>query len=163
MRTAVALMYAGAGLTILSAIVFFATLDQYVDALADASGVRSQAHIDATVDQASAREVFRAVLGVSLWIWMAVKNGQGRKWARVVATVFGVINVAGLALLFGLLSSLGSKELLGYILPLLVVGSASVVLGIVILAQLYRPASSDYYDQSTRYEAAMTLHGYGQL
>jgi hypothetical protein len=160
MRTATALMYVGAGLTILGAIVFFATTDQYADALAEASGVRSQARIDQAVDRAEGREILRAMLGVCLWIWMAVKNGQGRRWARVVATVFAVINVAGFALGFALLSGLDSDDLLDYLLPQLVVGSASVVLGIVILVQLYRPASSHYYDESTRYEAAMTLRGY---
>lgn len=160
MRTAIALMYVGAGLTVLSAIIFFATIDRYVDALADANDLRSQASIDATVNEANLREIVRTVLGVGLWLWMAVKNGQGRRWARVVATVFGVLNLAGFVLVFAFLSQLASGyDLLGYLIPQLVTGSASVVLGIVILVQLYRPPSSHYYDESTRYEAWMTLRG----
>jgi hypothetical protein len=154
-------MYVGAGLTVLSAIVFFLTTDRLGEALVEAGGrVRSQRLVDAAVDRAKAREVFRTVLGVCLWIWMAVKNGEGRRWARVVATVFGVINVIGFALGFGLASGLGSGDVLEYLLPQLVLASVSVLLGIVILVQLYRAASSQYYDESTRYQAAMTLRGY---
>jgi hypothetical protein len=160
MRTATALMYVGAGLSILGAIVFFATTDQYADALAAASGVRDQALIDRTVDRAEGQELFRALVEVCLWMWMAVKNQQGRRWARVVATTFGVINVAGLIIGSVGLSSLDLGALLDYMLPQLVVGTASVVLGIVILIQLYRPESSEYYDDSTRHRAAMILRGY---
>lgn len=160
MRTAVALMYVGAGLTILSAVVFFATTDQYAEALAEASGVGSTSRIDRAVSEARARELFQTALGVCLWIWMAVKNDQGRKWARVVATVFGVINVAGFALGGAVMGGIASQDLVDYLLPQFVVGAASVVLGIVILVKLYGSASSRYYDESSRYEAAMTLRGY---
>jgi hypothetical protein len=89
---------------------------------------------------------------------MAVKNGEGRRRARVVATVFGVINVTGFVLGGALASGLDSQDLYDDLLPQLLVSAASVVLGIVVL--LYREASSRYYDASTRYEAAMTLRGY---
>lgn len=160
MQTATALMWVGAGLTIVSAIVFFATTDQYADALAEASGVRNPTLIDREVNRAEGQTVFRTVLGVCLWIWMAVKNGQGRKWARVVATVFGVINAVGLVLGGAFVSGLDSGDLLDYLLPQFVVSGVSVALEVFILVQLYRPASSHYYDESTRYKAAMTLRGY---
>lgn len=44
--------------------------------------------------------------------------------------------------------------------PRLVEGTADVVPGIVIPVTLYHPASSHYYDEPTRYEAAMTARGY---
>jgi hypothetical protein len=148
--------------TVLSAVIFFATTDQYADALAHASSspVRSQARIDRIVSEAEVRQIFQTALGVCLWIWMAVKNGEGRRWARVVATVFGVINVTGFVLGGALAAGLDSQDLYDYLLPQLVVGTASVVLGIVVLVLLYREPSSRYYDDTTRYEAAMTLRGY---
>jgi hypothetical protein len=100
------------------------------------------------------------MLGVGLWVWMAVKNGHGRKWARVVATVFGVINVLGFVLGGALLSGLDSSDMVEYLLPQLIVGGTLVLLGVVILVQLHGTAASRFYDESTRYQAAMTLRGF---
>jgi hypothetical protein len=159
-RTASALMFVGAGLTVLSAVVFFATTERYAEALAEASDFRSRISIDREVDQATGQELVRTMLGVGLWIWMAVKNGQGRKWARVVATVFGVINVVGFALGGALLSGIDSSEMLEYMLPQLILGGITVLLGVVILVHLHGAAASRFYEESTRYQAAMTLRGY---
>lgn len=159
-RTAVALMYVGAGLTILSGVVFFATTDRLAEALTEASTAPSPALVDAAVDRAEGRELFRSAVGVCLWIWMAVKNREGRRWARGVATAFGVINVAGLLLGFGLVSGLDSGDVFEHLLPQLVLGIGSALLGVVILVQLYAAAASDFYDESARYQAAMTLRGY---
>ena len=159
MRTASALMLVGAGLTILSAFVFFASTDQYAEALVEATGA-SPARVQQAVSQEEGQEVFRTLFGVALWVWMAVKNSQGRKWARVVATVFGVINAGSLLLGGALVGGLDSGDLVEYLLPQLVIGVTSVVLGIVILVQLYRPAASQYYEEAARFEAALTLRGY---
>jgi hypothetical protein len=160
MRTAIALMCVGAALMILSAIVFFATIDRYANAVTEVNGAANQAWIDRAVSHAERQEIFRTLIAVCLWIWMAVKNGQGRKWARVVATVFGVINVVGFAFGGALVEGSGSDALSDYVLPYVVMAAISVVLGIVILVQLYRPDSSRYYNESKRYTAAMTLRGY---
>jgi hypothetical protein len=160
MRRATALMYVGAGLTVVSAVLSFATSDQLADALADATGVRSDAMIDRAVADAQVQELFRTVIGVCLWVWMAIKNGEGRRWARVVATVFGIINVFGFAFGFLVMEGLEMEDLVDYLLPQLVLGAASVVLGVVILFQLHHPESAYYYDEAERYQAAMTLRGY---
>lgn len=160
MRRATALMYVGAGLTVVSAVLTFATSGQLAEALADATGVRSEAMIDRSVADAQAQALFRAVTGVCLWVWMAVKNGEGRRWARVVATVFGIINVFGFALGFVVMDGLDMGDLVDHLLPQLVLGTASVVLGMVVLFQLHHPESAYYYDEAERYQAAMTLRGY---
>jgi hypothetical protein len=156
MRLATALMYAGAGLTLLSAFIFFATMEQLADSIAEDNPLLSQAAVDRAVSRAQGQEVLRAIVGVCLWVWMAVKNGQGRRWARVVATVFGIINLAGLGL-GGALAAGTSEGEAGYVLPLLLVAGVGGVLAIVILVQLYRPGSSRYYDETARWQAAMTL------
>lgn len=102
----------------------------------------------------------RTIVGVCLWVWMAIKNGQGRKWARVVATIFGVINLIGIGLGGALIAGAGEGEA-GYVLPLLVVAGVGGVLAVVTLIQLYRSGSSRYYDETARWQAAMTLGGYG--
>jgi hypothetical protein len=40
-------------------------------------------------------EVTGALLGASVWLWMADRNGKGRRWARVVSAVlFGIDTLA---------------------------------------------------------------------
>ena len=74
-------------------------------------------------------------------MWMAIKNGQGRSWARVVACVLGGLNI-----LFTLLSFAGGTTAL-YRLVFSLVG---VALAGVILYLLYRPESTRYYDFASR-------------
>ena len=67
---------------------------------------------------------------------MAVKNGQGRSWARVVATVLGGLSV------LSTLSNLAQGNTTALSLVLSLVG---IVLAAVILWFLYRPESSRFY------------------
>ena len=86
--TAVKLMYAGAIVSALSLIVGVVTIGSLRSALkrANPSYTSSQLH---TAEVAGV--VFIVVLGligVGLWIWMAMANKRGANWARIVATVF---------------------------------------------------------------------------
>jgi hypothetical protein len=158
-------MYVGAGLTILSTVIFFATRGQLADSLAEAHPTATMVTVDRAVDRLQAREIMRTVLGVGLWIWMAVKNGDGRRWARVLATAFGVVNLIGFALVLALVASNGGGDgggsnLVDYTLPYLVLAGVGGVLAVVTLVQLYRADSSLYYDEAARWDAALTLRGY---
>ena len=158
-------MYVGAGLTILSTVIFFATRGQLADSLAEAHPTATMVTVDRAVDRLQAREIMRTVLGVGLWIWMAVKNGDGRRWARVLATAFGVVNLIGFALVLALVASNGGGDgggsnLVDYTLPYLVLAGVGGVLAVVTLVQLYRADSSLYYDETARWDAALTLRGH---
>jgi hypothetical protein len=72
---------------------------------------------------------------------MAVKNGQGRSWARVVATVLGALNI--LFTLFGLVGETATS--LTVVMSLI-----SLALAGVILFLLFRPESSRFYDFRSR-------------
>jgi hypothetical protein len=162
-RSAVALMYVGAGLTILSTVVLFATEGQLADAVAEAVPDVSRAAVEREVDRIEARALVRTAVGVGLWIWMAVKNGEGRRWARVLATVFGVINLISLGLGILVVTSLGADEgvgtVVGYTVPYFILGCVDGVVAVVILVLLYREDSSRYYDETARWDAAVTLYG----
>jgi hypothetical protein len=67
---------------------------------------------------------------------MAWKNGQGRSWARVVATVLGAFNVLG---------TLGSFTQPGATGVTVTISIVNMVLAIVILVLLWRKESSSYY------------------
>jgi hypothetical protein len=47
-----------------------------------------------------------------------------------------------------------------YLLPQLLVNAVSVITAIVILVMLFRPDANRFYEESTRYKAALTLRGY---
>jgi hypothetical protein len=158
-------MYVGAGLTILSTVIFFATKGQLADSLADGNPTATRVTVDRAVDRLQAREIVRVVLGVGLWIWMAVKNGDGRRWARVVATAFGMVNLIAFAFALALVASNGGDDgggnnLVDYTLPYLILAGVGGVLAVVTLVQLYRADSSLYYDETARWDAALTLRGH---
>ena len=138
---AVKLMLAGAALSILSLLYSLTTLGGLKDdireqAIKDDANV-SQSTIDAAYGVAIALFLVFGLLGALLWAWMAWKNGQGRGWARVVATVFAGLNIIGL--LFTLAG--GNAE------PVSVIASViSVILAVVILVLLWKKESTQFYE-----------------
>jgi hypothetical protein len=137
---AVKLMYAGAILSVLSLIYSFTTMGDFKDDLADQMrrddpGV-SQSTIDAAYSVGIAFAIIFGLLGALLWVWMAWKNGQGRGWARVVATVLAGLNLVGL--LFTAAAS--NSE------PVTLISSiVSVLLAVVILVLLWKKESTEFY------------------
>ena len=91
-----------------------------------------------------------AVFGLvflGLWIWMAVMNGKGRNWARITATVFGALSLAGSLSSVGNIA--GNAALGGATMPM---STASVVLSVLdpllviaILVLLWVRPSSAYF------------------
>ena len=87
------------------------------------------------------------LITLGLWIWMAVMNGKGRNWARITATVFGALSLAGS--ISSLANLAGSAALGGAAMP----GSAaSAVLAVIdpllvvaILVLLWLRPSSAYF------------------
>lgn len=144
-RLAVRLMWAGAGLSLIGLVVTLLTLDslksQLRDSLEESDPSYTQSDFDAIYAVSVTVAVIASLVGVALWAWMAWKNGQGRPWARIVATVFGALN---------LLSILGTLGLGGATGATVVVSLLSLVLAIVILVLLWRKESSDFYSARSR-------------
>lgn len=140
---AVKLMLVGAALSVLSLLYSLTTLgglkDEVREQLMKDDVNVSQSTIDAGYAVAIGFAILFGLVGAVLWAWMAWKNGQGRSWARVVATVFGVLNVLGL--LFT--GTGGTAEPISVALSVI-----SVVLAIVVLVLLWRKESSEFYAAS---------------
>nr|MCW2728670.1 hypothetical protein [Aeromicrobium sp.] len=137
---AVKLMLVGAGLSVLSLIYSLTTIGDLKDdvreqLLKDDANV-SQSTIDAGYAVAIGFLILFGLVGAVLWAWMAWKNGQGRSWARVVATVFAALNVLGV-----LFTGTGA----GVDTISLVLSIIGVVLAIVVLVLLWRKESSAFY------------------
>jgi hypothetical protein len=138
---AVRLMYVGAVLSLVGLLTTVTRTDAIRDAVEDSDSSLSESEIDTAVSVGIGFAVVVGLVGVGLWIWMAVTNGHGYSWARVVATVFGCLNV-GFTLL-----GLGRPEATGLSNA---IGLFGVALAIVILVLLWRPESSRYYEIKSR-------------
>ncbi|SDK29138.1 hypothetical protein SAMN05428985_103430 [Nocardioides sp. YR527] len=91
-----------------------------------------------------------AVLGLvalGLWIWMAVMNGKGRNWARIVATILGALSLAGSLSSVGNIA--GNAALGGATMPMsagnVVLSVLDPLLVIAILVLLWLRPSSAYF------------------
>ena len=141
--TAVKLMYAGAVINLVSAVSTLTSMGamktSVVDELRKADANVSQSTIDAAYGVAVGFALLFSVVGVLIWLWMAWKNGQGRSWARIVASVLGGINV--ISTVFTVLG--GNSPALTT-----TISAINLVLAIVILTFLWRKESSAYYAAS---------------
>ena len=94
--TAVKLMYAGAVVSALSLVVGLATIGSLHSELRNAYPrvTSSQLH---TIEVATVVFiVIFGLIGVGLWLWMAVANKRGGNWARITASVFFALNTVSL-------------------------------------------------------------------
>jgi hypothetical protein len=101
------MMWIGAAVTVLGSLSAFLFVDQIreeveAQALEDGQVVNETA-LDAAVTFGLVFALVSGLLTAGLWVWMAVMNGKGRSWARIVATVF-----ASLGIVFGLIGLLGA-------------------------------------------------------
>ena len=140
-RTAVKLMWVGAAISALGIVVAFTQTGELRDQLRKADDTLSADDLDTAVAVGLTFIGIIGVISIALWLWMAGTNGQGKTWARTVATVLGGLNVVFTALGF-----FGDQ-----LTPLNVIFSVlGIVLAVTILVLLYRPESNAYYDYRTR-------------
>lgn len=134
---AVRLMFVGAALSAVGVLLTFTQTDAIREAIEDSDSSLTESEVDTLVNVGVAFAVIFGLVGVGLWIWMAVTNGQGKSWARVVATVLGALNILG---------TLFNMTQPGSTTASLVLALVGVVLAAAILVLLYRPESSRYYE-----------------
>jgi hypothetical protein len=139
-RTAVRLMYVGAGLGLIGVLSTFFQIDAIRDQIEDDEPSLSASEVDTAVAIGVVSAVVIGLVAVGLWLWMAHANGRGQSWARVVASVLGGLSIAST-----LLSLATGTTTVGLVFSII-----TVVLAAAILFQLYRPESSRYYAQCSR-------------
>jgi hypothetical protein len=142
--TAVKLMYAGAVLSLIGLIVTLLSLSslktELRDEIAESNPDFTTQDLDSLYQVTVGVAVVFGLVGTALWLWMAWKNGQGRGWARVVATVLGGLNLVSSILTIAAGASLTVSEILTVI---------NLILAIVILFLLWRRDSSAFYVESS--------------
>jgi hypothetical protein len=144
-RIAVWLMYGGAALSVLSAILILVVSSSIRNAVhkalvkanatnrANHKAVLSAAQIHTAENLYIDVLLFVLVLSIALWIWMAWANGKGRHWARITATVLFAINT--LYLVISVSRAGGSAIVVGL----------SWILGLGAIILIWRRESSQYY------------------
>jgi hypothetical protein len=145
-QTAVRLMWAGAALSAVSMVVSLLTLGSLKthlrQQLIDNSTTYNAHDFDVIYHTAVVAAVVGSLIAIALWFWMAWKNGQGRRWARIVATVLGGINL--LSSLYAVLS--GNSIAISMVLTVL-----NLILAITILVFLWQRDSSEFYAATARH------------
>src|SRR5690606_12291683 len=134
---AVKLMYAGAVIAVIDLVIALTQMDairEMAHEQAAAQGMPEMA--DAMAGTSIAIGIGVGAISIALWIWMAVMNGKGKSWARILATIFGALAVIGF--LFSLAQVMTGIQL--------VMAVIRVALAIAILVLLWNKASSAYYN-----------------
>jgi hypothetical protein len=143
-RYAVRFIYAGAAITALFAILavagFRIALQSFLARESITPLMVSQLNTYATLYEVGLS--LGGAIGVSLWLWMAVKNRAGRRWARTFSSVLFAISTV--------------SEIGALLLPVPVAGKiipvAAWLVGLLAIVLLWQRESSDFYDQrSGRY------------
>ncbi len=113
LRNAVRLMWAGAALGLLSAIISLAFASKIKNAVITAAiksnatnrskgkTVLTTSQIHTLANATVVVLVVAGVIGILLWVWMAWANNKGRNWARMVATVLFALDTISFIFSFG--------------------------------------------------------------
>lgn len=138
--TAVRLMYAGAALSLVSVVLAPLSRDavrrSIEDAVAGQDTVFTPEQIDGFVTFGIVTGILFGLLGVVLWLLMARANGQGRGWARIMATVLFALDVVSL---LGSIPQVGAMPLAFSVQVLI------TVVGVVVVVLLWRKDSSAWF------------------
>jgi len=136
-QTAVKLMYAGAGLQALGIILSLLTLASLKSAILSKFPNYTTSQVHTAETAAIVFVVLVGLIGIALWIWMALANGAGRNYARIIASVlFGLYTIDILASFGRAQSAVG-----------LIFGLLSWLVGLGAIIFLWRRDSSAYFAQ----------------
>lgn len=132
---AVKLMYVGAAVAIIGAILTLTQRDALREQVA-VNGATTPQQLDRLVNAGIAVALVAGLIGAGLWILNAVFNARGAKWARILSTVLGV-----LAVVFTLYGLTQPAAALSRVLSII-----QLILAVVIVFLIWRPESSRYYE-----------------
>jgi hypothetical protein len=135
-QMAIRLMWIGAALSAVSAVIAAATVSHLRDTILKVHPSYSAAQVSSAERSQAFLYIFVGVISVGLWLWMSFVTRSGKSWTRIVATVLFGVNTLYTALTL-------SATALGLILVLLLwlAGLAATIL-------LWRRPSSEFFRSS---------------
>jgi len=153
LRNGVWLMLAGAVLSAISLLYSLLTFNSQMD---EATGrLRNMPNVTPEIINmahtvALTAAVFSGVVSILLWLWMAWMNHQGRKWARIVATILAAFSLFSAPVSWAQSSANGMQvSAAQIILPLL-----TMIAGIGAVVLIWLRPSSEYYAFQSRQRRA---------
>lgn len=123
-RNAVWFMYTGALLSAISLVIGLATTSGLRKAIRSSGPKLTASQVTTDVHATEAVLVVVGLIGIGLWIWLAVASQRGRNWARITGSVFFGLDTLILIYSFARASDVAST-------------AASVVLWAVGLGAVY--------------------------
>lgn len=141
-QRAFVLMLVGAGLEIVNVILsllFQHQVQQKIQQAIDTGTTTS------TTSFNDASAVFGGVIGIGLWVWMALANRRGHNWARITGTVFFGISCLAVLVDIAAFAVIG-KWLGGGVLAIVAVEAlVSWLVGLVAVILLWNRRSSEFF------------------
>lgn len=136
-RNAARFMYAGAATDAVIGILSLGTLFSLWRGMADVSTQPTPSQWHLAEASGTGYIIVTTLFRMSLWLWMASKNKAGRRWARVLSTVFFVIDSLAWLLVIGRPIPGGEWQLLP--------PAAGSLVGVCAVALLWQRESSDFF------------------
>lgn len=138
---AVQAMYAGAAASLIGIIISFLNRGAIRTALHNNNHKLTSSQLTTDYHAVLGAAIIIGLIGVGLWIWMALMCKAGKSWARILSTVFFGIETIDLVL-GGALTGGGAARLYGLLVW---------VIGLVAVIFLWQRTSSDYFKGAPRY------------
>lgn len=138
--TAVKLMFARAGFSLLSLLVLWGTKGSLKDQIRKANPSYDLSKLDSTATAAITVGIVVGLIFIGLYIALALQVRKGKRWARTVTLV-----LAALSVLSGLLTLAQPTIVVSRLLELL-----AVAFDIAIIFLLTRRPSADYFRPAAR-------------
>jgi cytochrome bd-type quinol oxidase subunit 2 len=151
-HTAVRLMWVGAAINVVGIIVGLITMgskSQIREQIATSGQQVNQAVVNAAYATTIVSLIVGGVIGALLWLWMAWKNGQGRRWARILATVFAAINLVS-TIYSVIVGSSATVSMGNGTVASMIVGVVGLIVGIVVVVLLWLKPSSEFFNAHRR-------------
>jgi hypothetical protein len=136
-RTAVKLMFAGAGLEVVALFLAVVTAGTLKSAIFKANPGYTAVQVHNVEVARTAVLVFGALITIGLWLWMAWANDRGRGWARIVSVVFFGINTLDLVVSFDVVHAVAT----------LIIGVVIWLVGLAAIVLIFSKQAGAFYQQ----------------
>ncbi len=148
---AVKVMYVGAAIAVINAIVGVVTTHAVKTMVEQRNPSLTPSQANGVAGLAVGAGIVGGLLGAGLWLWMAWANNRGRSWARVLSTIFFAVATLGV-----LVSFAQAATAVGRIL-----GIVQWAVGLAAIVLIWQRQSNDYYT-ATKQLAGYASAAYGQ-
>ena len=136
-RTAVKLMFAGAGLEVVALLIAVVSTGSLRSAIFRANPNYTPVQLHNVEVARTAVLVIGALITICLWLWMAWANDRGRGWARIVSAVFFGINTLDLLLSIDVVHAVAT----------VIIGGVIWLVGLAAIVLIFNKQSGPFYQQ----------------